>query len=112
MQHVPEGAVFPSDAPRKFDRDGWQPEDVLMLELVAVADVAEMFGVATRTAKRYTVRDDFPEPAGRLAGSRVWRRRDVERWGAKHLERTKVDGQTKLTLRVGSPPADRRRKAR
>jgi predicted DNA-binding transcriptional regulator AlpA len=54
-------------------------------ELAGVAEIAEILGVTRRTAARYSERDDFPAPTGQLARGRVWRRRDVEKWGAKHL---------------------------
>jgi prophage regulatory protein len=54
-------------------------------ELAGFTEVAEMLGVHRRTAQRYIGREDFPEPVGRLAGGRVWRRDDVEAWGRTHL---------------------------
>ena len=47
------------------------------------------------TAQRYTQRNDFPEPLGRVAGGRVWRRSDVAKWAKQTLP-----------LRVGRPPQE------
>ena len=54
-------------------------------ELAGFTEVAEILGVHKRTAQRYIARADFPEPVGRLARGRVWRREDVEQWGRSHL---------------------------
>jgi predicted DNA-binding transcriptional regulator AlpA len=54
-------------------------------DLVALAEIAELLGVTKRTVQRYMDRGDFPEPLGRLAGGRVWLRRDVEQWAQRTL---------------------------
>jgi predicted DNA-binding transcriptional regulator AlpA len=54
------------------------------LDLVGLAEVAEMLKTSTRQALRWTHRDDFPEPVARLRATPVWRRSDVEQW-AKQL---------------------------
>jgi len=54
-------------------------------EIVGVTEIAEMLGVPVRTAGRYVTRADFPAPLGTLKRGRVWRRKDVERWGREHL---------------------------
>jgi predicted DNA-binding transcriptional regulator AlpA len=54
-------------------------------EFAGFSQVADILGVHKRTAQRYIARDDFPEPIGRLAGGRIWRRADVERWGREYL---------------------------
>jgi predicted DNA-binding transcriptional regulator AlpA len=51
-------------------------------ELAGFTEIAEILGVHKRTVQRYIARDDFPEPIGRLARGRVWRREDIEKWGA------------------------------
>jgi predicted DNA-binding transcriptional regulator AlpA len=53
-------------------------------DVVGVAEIAKLFGVARNTAWRWAQRDGFPEPA-RLAAGPVWRRRDVERWAEREL---------------------------
>lgn len=55
-------------------------------DLVGLGDIAEMYGVRKNSAWRWSRRDEFPEPAGRISGRiPFWRRRDVERWAAKNL---------------------------
>jgi hypothetical protein len=54
-------------------------------ELAGLHEVAEILGVPKRTAARYVLRDDFPEPLDRLAAGPVWRRVDVAQWGRDHL---------------------------
>lgn len=56
-------------------------------ELAGVTEVAEILGVARRTAQAYVERPDFPAPIGTLARGRVWRVRDVERWAKKNPPR-------------------------
>lgn len=52
-------------------------------ELASIAEIAAMLGVTKRTAQRYAERNDFPPPIDTIAAGRirVWRRKDVERWG-------------------------------
>jgi predicted DNA-binding transcriptional regulator AlpA len=66
--------------------------DVELEELAGLAEVAMICGVAKPTALRYSKRDDFPLPLGRLASGPVWRRADIERWALDTLP-----------LRVGRP---------
>jgi predicted DNA-binding transcriptional regulator AlpA len=54
-------------------------------ELAGLAEVAELLGIAKRTASKYVRRPDFPKPVDRLAAGPVWRRRDVERWAKATL---------------------------
>ena len=63
-------------------------------ELAGLAEVAEICGVAKRTAVRYTNRKDFPKPVSELAAGPVWRTADVARWA-----------QETLPLREGRPPS-------
>jgi hypothetical protein len=48
-------------------------------------------------AESYIERPDFPEPLGRTATGRIWRRADIEAWG-----------KTRLPLPAGRPrkPSD------
>ena len=50
------------------------------LDLVGLAEVAEMLGTSRRQAIRWTQRKDFPEPLVRLAATPVWEAREVRRW--------------------------------
>jgi hypothetical protein len=52
--------------------------------LAGLAEVAEILGVAKRSASRYTRRDDFPEPVARLSTGPVWDADAVEAWGVEH----------------------------
>ena len=56
-------------------------------ELAGVTEIANLLGVARRTAAAYTDRPDFPAPIGALARGRVWRVRDVEAWAKKNPPR-------------------------
>ncbi len=49
-------------------------------ELVGVKEIAELAGVARRTAAGYVDREGFPAPVGFLSRGRIWRRADVEAW--------------------------------
>jgi predicted DNA-binding transcriptional regulator AlpA len=74
----PHRATFPTGpGPRLYP--------VAPEELASLKEVAEICGVAKRTAARYVDRDDFPPPLGTLGVGRVWRRRDVERWAKRML---------------------------
>jgi len=53
------------------------------LQVVGLAEVAELLDVSKRTATRYTARPDFPEPAAELAMGPIWLRADVERWSSR-----------------------------
>lgn len=50
------------------------------VELVGLAEVAELLEVTKRTAITYSRRPDFPDALARLAAGPVWNRRDVLRW--------------------------------
>lgn len=49
-------------------------------EILSVGQLAERLEVAPATMHRYARRADFPEPAGAVAGARVWRLDDVLQW--------------------------------
>jgi predicted DNA-binding transcriptional regulator AlpA len=50
------------------------------LELVGLAEVADVLEVSKRTAARYTSRPDFPEPVARLRSGPVWLEAEVRAW--------------------------------
>lgn len=50
------------------------------LDVVGLAEVAELLAVSKRTATRYAARTDFPRPAAKLAMGPVWFKADVEEW--------------------------------
>ena len=55
------------------------------LDLVGLAEVAELLGTRRQQAVRWTQQADFPEPVARLRMGPIWRRADVTRW-AKQRE--------------------------
>jgi predicted DNA-binding transcriptional regulator AlpA len=59
---------------------GVSPDD-----LVSASGIAGLLKVSLMTAHRYSQRQDFPEPLGFAAGSRVWLKADVDAWGKAHL---------------------------
>lgn len=57
---------------------------VFVLELVAVAEIAQMLGVSKQRVYQLLEEDDtFPKPAERLTVGRIWRRADVEKWAKR-----------------------------
>jgi predicted DNA-binding transcriptional regulator AlpA len=64
-----------------------------LLDLVGPTEIAEILGVNRRTVFRYVARPGFPEPAGRVGRTTVWKRERVERWAKEYLP-----------LRKGRPP--------
>jgi chromosome partitioning protein len=50
------------------------------MELLGLAEVAELLGVTKRTATRYARRPDFPEPIARLRAGPIWLKKDVVAW--------------------------------
>ena len=62
-------------------------EDAGTLALAGVAEAAAILGWDKRRVATYVRRGSFPEPVASLAGGRVWRRADVEAFGAAFRER-------------------------
>ena len=63
------------------------------LNLVGVAEIAEMFGVSRqRVHQLFHDHADFPEPVAELGAGRlkmkIWLREDVERWAKRHGRET------------------------
>jgi predicted DNA-binding transcriptional regulator AlpA len=54
-------------------------------DLLGIAEIGQLFGVARNSAWRWTKRSDFPAPTARLASGPVWQRTDVEGWAKDHL---------------------------
>ena len=44
------------------------------VELVGVAEIAQMFGVSRQRVSKISQEDDFPEPIAILKAGRIWRR--------------------------------------
>jgi hypothetical protein len=55
---------------------------VLPGRLVGLAEAAELFGVSKRTASRYALRSDFPNPVARLRAGPIWLEDDLRNWAA------------------------------
>ena len=49
-------------------------------DLAGLAEVAAMLNTSRTQAKRWTRREDFPEPIARLRATRVWRADEVKAW--------------------------------
>jgi len=56
-------------------------------ELVGVSEAAAILGWDRRRVATYVSRGAFPEPVAALASGRVWRREDVEAFGADRARR-------------------------
>lgn len=51
------------------------------MDLVGLAEIAEMAGVSRQAVTNWTARhDSFPEPLARLAAGPVWQRADIAAW--------------------------------
>lgn len=62
-------------------------------ELAQLSEVAQLLGVAKRTAAKYVDLPGFPAPVERFSTGRVWARVDVTAWG-----------KANLPLKIGRPP--------
>jgi len=49
-------------------------------DLAGLAEVAAMLNTSRTQAKRWTRREDFPEPVARLRATPVWRADEVKAW--------------------------------
>lgn len=60
-------------------------DDVDVSELMGPVEVAKLFGVEVNTIAQWRRRfSDFPAPVVTLSGTYIWRRGDIEAWGAEH----------------------------
>lgn len=51
------------------------------MDLVGLAEIADMAGVSRQAVTNWTARhDSFPEPLARLAAGPVWKRNDIAAW--------------------------------
>ena len=64
------------------------------LDLVGIAEIAEMLGVSTRRVDVLSRQRDFPEPVASLTGGRIWLRPDIEKWAMATGREIKSPGQT------------------
>lgn len=61
------------------------------LDLVGIAEVAEILGVSTQRVDQIARTDaTFPPPVAELRAGRIWQRHDVNTW-AQHTGRTTPD---------------------
>jgi hypothetical protein len=56
-----------------------------LADVVSLGEIATLLHVHTRTARRYTERQDFSEPIARLGAGRIWLRSDVQAWADRTL---------------------------
>jgi chromosome partitioning protein len=57
----------------------------MKLEIVAVAEIAEMFGVSKQVVANWKTRcKDFPEPVANLAMGSIYKKSDIKCWGEKN----------------------------
>lgn len=68
-----------------------------MVELVGVAEVAEMLGVSKQRASQLSNEAGFPVPVAILRATKVWRRIDIADY-AKETRRTRKTRQLQLSL--------------
>lgn len=52
----------------------------MKLDLVGIAEIAQLLEISTRRVDVLSRQRDFPEPVASLIGGRVWLRDDVEQW--------------------------------
>jgi hypothetical protein len=57
------------------------------MELVGLAELAELFGMSKRATIARTREEDFPEPAACLRATPVWRREDLIRYARMRCAR-------------------------
>lgn len=50
------------------------------LDLVGVAEVAEMLGVTRQRVNQLVNEGGFPDPVAVLTAGRIWKRAAIERW--------------------------------
>lgn len=50
------------------------------VDLVGVAEIAQMFGVSRQYVDRLSKSEGFPVPRGEVKAGRIWERADIERW--------------------------------
>jgi hypothetical protein len=56
---------------------------------IGLGDIGRMLGVTRQRARQLAEQyDDFPDPAIDLSGAPGWRIGDIEKWIAKHPQRT------------------------
>lgn len=53
----------------------------MRLDLVGVAEIAEILGVSRQRVHAISkTHDDFPAPVAELSAGRIWLRKDIESW--------------------------------
>jgi predicted DNA-binding transcriptional regulator AlpA len=57
------------------------------LDLLGVAEIAEMIGVGRKTVAAYVARGQMPAPDARLACGPIWQRSTIDAWQSKRDER-------------------------
>ncbi|MGI8753349.1 MAG: helix-turn-helix transcriptional regulator [Acidimicrobiales bacterium] len=50
------------------------------MDLVGLAEIADLFGVSRQRADQLARQTGFPQPEAVLQGGRIWKREDIEAW--------------------------------
>ena len=81
-------------------------------DLAGLAEVAEMLNTSRTQAKRWTRREDFPEPIAQLRATPVWRADDVKAWAKqrKPVPVNRSGGVGGMLARSGDRQRARRKK--
>jgi hypothetical protein len=70
-------------------------------ELVTAADIGRRLGVTSQRAHQLVQQKRFPDPIGHVAGSDVWRWRDIERWDRQRVKERWIADAVALVPRTG-----------
>lgn len=54
------------------------------LDVLGLAEVADLLGVSKQQVNSWMRESRFPEPAQRVRATPLWLRPDIEAWAAKH----------------------------
>jgi predicted DNA-binding transcriptional regulator AlpA len=71
------------------------------LNLVGVAEIAELLGVSRQRVAQLASRQDFPRPVTVLAAGQIWQDREIRRW----IKRARSPGSDETGI-VEVPPPD------
>ena len=55
-----------------------------VVDLMGVAEVAELLGVTTTRVHQLAATQGFPKPVAVLAAGRIWKRAEVEKWARRN----------------------------
>jgi len=83
-------------------------------DLAGLAEIAEMLDTSRTQAKRWTRREDFPEPIAKLRATPVWQADDVRAWAnqRKPVPVNRSRGVAGMLARSGDRQTARSRRKR